>query len=139
MVYKSNRRSIEHQFDTSRGATMTAVTTEHRQAPPTGATTGAAARATSGSGRRGRPNAHPVRPLSAAYAASAASGARGCRLPATAGVPSAGWRLTDRGVAVVLVIGLMIMVAALTVIGLTALRVTGPDFRPDTAARVQVQ
>ena len=47
-------------------------------------------------------------------------------------VPSpspAGWRLTDRGVAVVIVTGLMIMVAALTVIGLTALRVTSDGYQ----------
>jgi len=39
------------------------------------------------------------------------------------------WRLTDRGVAVLLVAGLMIMVAALTVIGLTAITVTGEGYR----------
>ena len=40
-----------------------------------------------------------------------------------------GWRLTDRGIAVVMVIGVMILTAALVVIGLTAVRVTAPDFR----------
>ena len=39
------------------------------------------------------------------------------------------WRLTDRGVAVLLVAGLMIMVAALTVVGLTAITVTGEGYR----------
>jgi hypothetical protein len=39
------------------------------------------------------------------------------------------WRLTDRGVAVVMVIAAMILTAALVVIGLTAVRVTGPDYR----------
>jgi hypothetical protein len=48
---------------------------------------------------------------------------------AFAAAPAAAWRLTDRGVAVVLVAGLMIMVAALTVIGLTALKVTGEGYR----------
>jgi hypothetical protein len=39
------------------------------------------------------------------------------------------WRLTDRGIAVVLVIAVMILTAASVVIGLTAARVTGPDYR----------
>ena len=46
---------------------------------------------------------------------------------ATASAPI--WRLTDRGVAVLLVSGLMIMVAALTVVGLTAVTVTGEGYR----------
>lgn len=46
--------------------------------------------------------------------------------PTTASQPS---RLTDRGIAVVLVVGLMIMVAALTVVGLTAMKVTGDGYR----------
>ena len=49
----------------------------------------------------------------------------------------ASWRLTDRGVAVVLVVGLMIMVAALTVVGLTAVQVTGSDYRPGGSALAQ--
>jgi hypothetical protein len=44
------------------------------------------------------------------------------------------WRLTDRGIAVVLVIGLMIMVAALAVVGLTAARVTGEGYQPAVSA-----
>jgi hypothetical protein len=40
----------------------------------------------------------------------------------------AGWRLTDRGIAVVMVIAVMILTAALVVIGHTAVRVTDPDF-----------
>jgi hypothetical protein len=44
------------------------------------------------------------------------------------------WRLTDRGVAVVLVIGLMIMVAALTVVGLTAMSVTGDGYQATVSA-----
>jgi hypothetical protein len=39
------------------------------------------------------------------------------------------WRLTDRGIAVVIVIAAMILTAALVVIGLTVVRVTGPDYR----------
>jgi hypothetical protein len=37
------------------------------------------------------------------------------------------WRLTDRGIAVVMVIAAMILTAAIAVIGLTAVRVTGPS------------
>ena len=44
------------------------------------------------------------------------------------------WRLTDRGVAVVLVVGLMIMVAALTVVGLTAMSVTGDGYQSMVSA-----
>ena len=40
----------------------------------------------------------------------------------------AGWRLTERGIALVLVTGLLIVTAALTVVGLTALRVTGERY-----------
>ena len=41
----------------------------------------------------------------------------------------ADWRLTDRGIAVVLVIVAMILTAAMVVVGLTAVRVTDPGFR----------
>lgn len=50
---------------------------------------------------------------------------RSCRLQADP-VDSATWRLTDRGIAVVLVLAAMILVAAVTVVGLTAWQVTGP-------------
>ena len=59
--------------------------------------------------------------------------ARSCVMPQpqpaapTASAPA--WQLTDRGVAVLLVAGLMIMVAALTVVGLTAVTVTGEGYR----------
>jgi hypothetical protein len=52
--------------------------------------------------------------------------------PATADPKSSGsaaaadWRLTDRGIAVVLVIAAMILTAAIAVIGITAARVTSP-------------
>ena len=38
------------------------------------------------------------------------------------------WRLTDRGIAVIMVVGMMIVTAALSVVGLTALRVTSTDY-----------
>lgn len=60
--------------------------------------------------------------------------ARGCTVdlaptvpPATARVHT---RLTDRGIAVILVAGVMLVVAAVTVVGLTAFRVTGDSAEP---------
>jgi hypothetical protein len=38
--------------------------------------------------------------------------------------------LTERGIAVILVTGLLLLVTAATVIGLTAFRVTSPDYLP---------
>jgi hypothetical protein len=38
------------------------------------------------------------------------------------------WRFTDRGIAVVMVVAVMILTAALAVIGLTAVRVTSADY-----------
>lgn len=67
--------------------------------------------------------------------------AHACQLPApepatasVEAVPHVGWQLTDRGVAVVLVVGLMIMVAAMTVVGLTALKVTGGGYQASVSA-----
>ena len=51
----------------------------------------------------------------------------------------ADWRLTDRGIAVVMVIAVMILTAALVVIGFTAVRVTDPDFRAGFEESPQVQ
>jgi len=47
---------------------------------------------------------------------------------------SADWRLTDRGIAVVVALAAMILTAALVVIGLTAVRVTSADYQRDFAA-----
>lgn len=56
--------------------------------------------------------------------------ARGCRVPSAPGPVGPAWRLTDRGVAAVLVIAAMIMMAALAVIVPTAIRVTGVTYQP---------
>jgi hypothetical protein len=53
---------------------------------------------------------------------------------AAAAVSEPTWQLTDRGIAVLLVAGLMIMVAALTVVGLTAITVTGEGYRASVSA-----
>ncbi len=89
-----------------------------------------------GSGREAGPRLRPAQPVSTqSLSRPVNSAARACVMPTPApivAVPSArpaGWRLTDRGVAVVIVTGLMIMVAALTVVGLTALRVTSDGYQ----------
>lgn len=97
-----------------------------------------------GSGRTAGPVLRPVERCPApALAGRPVSRARACALPAperhvaTVAAPQsagAAWRLTDRGVAVVLMAGLMIMVAALTVVGLTAFRVTGDSYQPSVTA-----
>ena len=51
---------------------------------------------------------------------------RSCRVEEAAA--STEWRLTDRGIALVLVLAVMIAVAAVAVIGLTAWQVTGTDY-----------
>ena len=49
----------------------------------------------------------------------------------TAEVPhAAALRLTERGMAVIIVVALMLLVSAVVVIGLTAVRVTGPNYVP---------
>lgn len=45
------------------------------------------------------------------------------------------WRLTDRGIAVVLVAGLMVVVAAVTVVAATAIHVTGDSYAPNIASQ----
>lgn len=87
-----------------------------------------------GSGRDVGPRLRPAQPVSTrSPSRPVSSAARACVLPAPVAVVrssrQAGWRLTDRGVAVVIVTALMIMVAALTVVGLTALRVTSDGYQ----------
>jgi len=49
------------------------------------------------------------------------------------------WRVTERRIAVVMVTAAMILTAALVVIGLTAVRVTGPDYRASFEESAQAQ
>ena len=96
-----------------------------------------------GSGRGGRPvtrsltgSGAPTLQRSAATTAEV----RGCqsapvrRTVATA--ESAGWRLTNRGIAVVLITGAVLVAAAIMVITATALTVTSDDYRPSQSALV---
>jgi len=73
-----------------------------------------------------RPAASPVvrtaRPVSRSCAVTAPT-----VMPSRAAAPSR-WRLTERGIALVLVTGLLIVTAALAVVGLTAVRVTGEHY-----------
>ena len=84
-----------------------------------------------GSARGRSPQARPGRAVPApSFQTSPAVPVRGCaaeRAVVTAGPTR--WQLTDRGIAVVLVTVLMIVVAALAVIGLTAFRVTGDSYQ----------
>jgi hypothetical protein len=76
------------------------------------------------------PLARPVPPVSTPRGPAnehfAKTVTRACRM---ATQPPASWRLTDRGIALVLVLAAMIALAAVMVIGLTAWQVTGPDYR----------
>jgi hypothetical protein len=130
--YKSNIRSIEHQFDTvARRTAMSTLTIAFEeiaadQARPALAPTAPAGRA---AGRGLRPNTRPVRAVPPpSLGVSARRTPKACVAEPTLG--SASMRLTDRGIATVMVVGLMILVTALVVIGLTALRVTGPGYVP---------
>jgi hypothetical protein len=51
----------------------------------------------------------------------------------------ASWQLTDRGIAVIMVIAGVIMTVALLVIGLTAVRVTSTDYDAGLHTSPQVQ
>jgi hypothetical protein len=130
--YKSNIRSIEHQFDTvARRAAMTTLTIAIEEiaadrARPTLSPIAPAGRA---GGRGLRPNTRPARAVPPpSLAAPARRAPQAC--VAEPALSSASMRLTDRGIGAVMVVGLMIMVTALVVIGLTALRVTGPGYVP---------
>ena len=79
-------------------------------------------------GRGTGPQARPARPLSGG---TRVLRPQGCTVDAPAPravTAGSGWRLTERGIALVLVTGLLIVTAALTVVGLTALRVTGERY-----------
>ena len=85
-----------------------------------------------------RPSARPARPIPAPDLRTGRSAeVRSCRVAATG--LRGGWRLTDRGIAVVLVLAVMIAVAAVAVIGLTAWQVTGTDYASWSADAVRAR
>jgi hypothetical protein len=49
------------------------------------------------------------------------------------------WQLTDRGIAVAMAIAAMILAAAVVVIGITAVRVTGPGYDPGLQRSQQIR
>lgn len=112
--------------------------------PPGSSRTVRSRRPGRGSGRRAAPTLRASQPCpSPTLARSTPPQLRACLAPrraaqlrpeARAGTSTSGWRLTDRGLAVVLVTGLMIMMAALTVVGLTAVKVTGEGYRASVSA-----
>ncbi|WP_152363460.1 hypothetical protein [Microlunatus speluncae] len=93
-----------------------------------------------GSARQALPGAQPragvagprVRQLDPAVA-------RSCRISTTVPIRDLDfdWRLTRRGTTVIMVIGLVIAAAALTVIGATVARVTADDYQPATQTAVR--
>lgn len=85
-------------------------------------------------GRSVGPRLRPVKPVESPALRRPRSTVQSCSvdLPpaATAASTRASvWRLTDRGIAVVLVVGAMIAFTALTVVGLTAFRVTSERYQ----------
>jgi ferric-dicitrate binding protein FerR (iron transport regulator) len=84
-------------------------------------------------GRGARPQARPDQSLPAPRSLLAAGAkVRACAPPAPARArigASTRWRLTERGIAVVLVSLAMIAAAALAVVSLTALRVTSGEYQ----------
>lgn len=89
------------------------------------------------SGRGTGPQARPARPVTGG---TRVLRPQACAVEAPAPRPAAGgagWRLTERGIALVLVTGLLIVTAALTVVGLTALRVTGERYAGSQTVLVQ--
>ena len=60
---------------------------------------------------------------------------RGCRARSV-NRGSSSWRLTDRGIALVIALAAILVVAAVTVIGLTAWRVTSPGYQTTGVSEV---
>ena len=107
---------------------MSSATIEIDRPAPNGRTRVEPRRRGLGSGRRHGPWARPTHAVPApTLAKHDRSTVQACRLEGSAAA-RLGWRLTDRGIAVIMVVGLMIVTAALSVVGLTAIRVTSTDY-----------
>jgi hypothetical protein len=77
-------------------------------------------------GRGVAPRSGPRRAVGGPFvAAPGLRDIRGCTVDATVPAPI---RVTERGIAVILIGGLLLLVSALVVVGLTAARVTAPDY-----------
>lgn len=81
-----------------------------------------------GTGRATGPQSRPGRAVPApSLRRPAAVRPTACSVATPA--PSAAWRLTDRGIALILVVMATIAFAAVMVVGLTAVQVTGPTYQ----------
>ena len=81
------------------------------------------------------PTARPRRlRFSAPAVAGRPSGARACSVTVPVVDRPRTWRLTERGLAVVLVVAAALVAASIAVVGLTALRVTGESYHPSHSA-----
>lgn len=119
--------------------------TPRRTARASSTTTTAPVRPVRRTGRGTGPEARPARRLEAPPVIQSRRGAssQGCSVttplataPRAQRAEGAHWRLTDRGIALVLVTGLLIAAAALAVVGLTAIRVTGERYHHDGQSAV---
>ena len=151
MSYKSNTRSIEQTFEpTETGVIMSAATIERPVAArSTGGTRTRQLRPGRGSGRSTRPASRSVSGVVAPQlrrARSRRTQIAGCSPEFRRAVGSAttvsesvaaGWRLTSRGIAVVLITGAVLAAAAITVITATAITVTSDSYHPHGSALSQ--
>jgi hypothetical protein len=150
--YTSNTRSIERLFDRTpdpqRSTAMSVAFAEPVLDRPA-----ALARPASGGSprvrtrpRRPGPGVGPAaRPRQVRFSAPpvAQPQARACGAAPVVARPrsrsqSRSWHLTDRGLAVVLVLAAALVAASIVVVGLTALRVTGEGYRPAHSAAAPV-
>ena len=97
-----------------------------------------------GAGRSTRPIARSVSGVPAPSLDRRSSVSRGCGpdIPQAVATPavsaaSIGWRLTNRGIAVVLITGALLAAAAITVIAATAITVTSDGYHSQGSALVQ--
>lgn len=140
--YTSNMRSIEPVFDPTpdplRSIAMSVAFAEPVLDRPTAARRAVAPAPTRARPRRPGPGVGPTaRPRRLRFAAppvvGSRSAARACQAaPVLQGSPT--WHLTERGLAVVLVVAAALVAASITVVGLTALRITGESYRPSHSA-----
>lgn len=92
--------------------------------------------------RRAGPGVGPAaRPRRVRFSSPAVAGpgARACEVaPPVPQQPSRSWRLTDRGMAVVLVVAAALVAASIVVVALTALQVTSESYHPGRTASAPV-
>jgi len=130
-----NVSTLEAPVDTTeRTAGPRSSTTQRPRALRPATPSTAPARPGRRTGRGTGPAARPARrPGASPVVRTAIPAGRSCTVAAPTPAPSrptapSTWRLTDRGIALVLVTGLLIATAALAVVGLTAVRVTSEHY-----------